>query len=485
MINKFVDFLRTEKSRAEGFEAIVELCIHLLDFPTTPLKIAAIETLSRCSTETANSEKLADKLIEAKLFENLFVNPKGEVLKRSESLIVFVARKGRLSRETAATVWNCFVEHVDKAEAEVIVDVWKVLLPYCDAALVAAIGERLRKVDVRTYNQSVLKFVEHFTKRLEELHNTVKKEIFDVRFFWNLVFDGKLPESLKAPMLDIFLKSAGRSVQSDCTDCVRINFMEGVDIEICMQFLLKINYFTSTPPKEVRSFLIACNCVDRCIEACEDFHKKAIEEYNSSGAKMRMILTLNEFLCKADIYLEFLHTIYTTFDEYQLGVGKMNKLWNLYYINALYPQEADLFWSKLSKENGANIGFFNKMDEEVVFFAKYLQNPKMFNIKGMKARAFDCFMKYFNRINAKGDIDAYTGVDFLWEAAVRASDYTMRQKVTGILMGLYYDAMVDRNEISYSAKTVRKCLERVFEFKFSDVKEFKAIFALLTKLISK
>jgi len=470
MINKFTE--GHKDSRVKGIECIIELCVHLLDFPATKLKIAAIETLSKFTEE--NKDKLADKLLKARFFVNLFMDLKGEVLKQSESLIIFMADK--FTKEIIQTMWNCFIRFSDKPEGEVINEMWKVLLPHCDISFITILGEELRKLDMGKYNDQVLDFIEHFAKKLKDPKTTAGKQIFNVKFFWNLIFDDKFPEVHKVSMLDLFISIAEDRIKRDCIDCIKVNFMEGTSIELSMQFLLKINYIDY---KESESFLYNYKCIDRCMEACKKFHIKAKDE------KSQKRISPNSFLTKARIYLEFLHVVYTTHDKLCISKEKLNQIWDLYYTNPLFVEETDLLWDTISKENKEHIGFFNNRNGEIDFFKCYLENPKMFNVKEMTRRAFECAMKYFNRINNKGDIESYIGIDFLWKIAVSADNYIVRQKAIETLINLYYNSMVATNNEKYSDKVVRGCLKRIFEFKYTSAKEFKHIFTLLTKLISK
>lgn len=470
-----ITFSTLEETKFEFYKSLsttIQFCLNMLESSNISTKAFFLKFLCSLSKDKKTANDITSKLLKINIIEMLFKEPNEQLLKEGKELIGSMASENALTESHVAVIWTALVQCREEKVSRRILDVIVVLS--------SIYGEGL--IDMIPKSLSVLPLEEK--KKPEENDNprkSHKSQAASFQFLWKLIFELKFSPKLKEIIMDSFVSLLNRfwNDKKHYIDMAAVNFVEGVNIELTMNFLLKVKFDKSfLDRKALVDFIVGYKLIGTCMKAINKLKAK----FQKRQENPKQCETRFDLIAEGNLYLTFLHELCPVHEKCSLSEKDLGCIWETFFLKSQLPEYRDLLWTVLKERNRSNcVGFFCSLKEAEKFFICFLASQANFPVSEMNPEAFECFKQYFARVNKRyiSRVEDYQGIQYLWLLAFRGG--SMQKDAENFITELY-SRCITRNEHS-SAELTRSLIEDITDS--DSIEELNVGLRVLSKIIAK
>jgi len=467
LLIKFLTLEETNTECCKSSSVIIQFYMKMVESTNISIKAFALKSLPTLSKDKKLAKEVINALLKSKFIEEIFKERNDTVLKEAKDLIDFMISENKFTQSDLSIIWESFISCKEETTTKRILDVIIILS--------------------KSYGEDLLDMISSTPRAKSKVQGSLKKEqeshSASLQFLWKLIFELELSYNVKDIIMNSFitLLTNSNSDKEQYIHMAVVNFEQGVNVELSIEFLLKIKFTDlfidkTTLEKFILDYKLINGCIDSMILFQDKARKKGSKEMNKEDLNLRV---------QASLHLTFLQEVSSVGKRCSLSDEQLNRIWDIYFLKSLIPDYRSILWGILRKKNkNKHIGFFNSLEEVKKFFISHLTNKENFPITELSFEAFECFKRYFEYLNTNhiSRIKRYIGMDYLWHIALKCKNKIVQGSAEDFITDLYFQYMTKEE---CDSGDVEEFIEKAVSEKCENTEELSAGLSILNKLMSK
>ena len=412
---------------------------------------------SRRVSAWISSDNLVSWIQENDIIDSILgANVHPELLKRTPSILKFLAQRDALTLQNLESLWNASVgqhESVIRSVYDTIVDLASCLSgPELDF-----IFFKIKALEISSFSELTLNFLKGFTfnaitrVQTENISDSVSGW-FGLEMFWDFIQDS-CPVSID--VTEFSFLALTESLSSDSCASQRIVYimkcMDNLEkgLSVVQSLRLTMEIISSTGGSEKSNVAI----IDKLITAIQSKRNilKLIQADSSRFVLEAHGCVKYDEQAQIQTRLKFLTFIFSS-SSLELSLGFVESLWQVFSSPKLSVLNQSAFFNWLASLRSLRQVQSTGLATQI--FDQLLCNPKLFLAESSSLQAFLCFYVYFIQSNVESQhlfvIDSikwlecknpdYKGRETLWKFACANTNTEVRRSARNLLVSLYVNS---------------------------------------------